>query len=173
MATPVERHLVLVGLPGAGKSTVGKLVARRLARAFVDLDDEIVRHSGMTVAELFARQGESHFRQLEESATARIPPSPVLVIAPGGGWIANERAVATLRARASIIYLRVHPATALARLKNDMTIRPLIAGANPLETLDRLLDARRLKYEAANATVDTDGLDADEVALAIVRIAAG
>ncbi|MDQ6828347.1 MAG: shikimate kinase [Gemmatimonadota bacterium] len=172
MATPADPHLILVGLPGAGKSTVGRAVAAKLGRDFVDLDVEIERVAAMSVAELFSRMGEDYFRTLEAQASAALATSPPMVVAPGGGWMANERAVAPLAGQGRIILLRVRPETALERLQADMTIRPLLQGSNPLDTLMRFSDVRSASYAGADAAVETDNVDVQEVIRQVTLLAA-
>lgn len=164
-------HVVLVGLPGAGKSSVGRDVARRTRRPFVDLD-EVIEHSfGATVTEIFARWGEGKFRAAEAEASERVARGPAAVIAPGGGWMTNSDAVAHLRESSRIVYLRVTPEVALQRMGTGVGRRPLLAGGDPLARVRALHAARRAGYEAvADAIVDTDALDRREVVSRVVAL---
>ena len=165
------RHVILVGLPGAGKSTVGPLVAAALGRPFLDFDVELERRAGASVPEQFARDGEAAFRAREADLSRGLVDGPAMVLAPGGGWLANEAASAPLRPRGRIIYLRTSPAAALARLGAGVADRPLLAAADdPLAALAGLLARRSAGYEAAGLTVDTDGLDPAGVADRVVRV---
>jgi shikimate kinase len=151
----------LVGLPGAGKSSVGNAVATKLHIPFVDLDREIEITAGKSIARIFAEAGEPAFRALELAATARLPRTSAIV-APGAGWISNE-AVRVLVPRAGpTIYLRVEPRTAALRLGAAAADRPLLAG-DPLRELERLLAFRRKLYESADAIVDTEQYPFDQV----------
>ncbi len=165
--------IVLVGLPGAGKSTVGRAVAERLGWTFVDFDEEIERREGAIVAELFARRGEPYFRERERALTAELVGRRALVMAPGGGWIANPEVVALLRPPGRIIYLRVRPATALARLGSGTETRPLLRGADPLSALRLLLERREPHYLAADHVLDVDMFDPQWVAEQVARLASG
>ncbi len=171
------RHVILVGLPGAGKSTVGPLVAAALDRPFLDFDAELERRVGASVPEQFARDGEAAFRAREAGLSRELAAAPAMVLAPGGGWLANSAASAPLRPAGSIIYLRTAPAAALARLGAAVADRPLLAAADdPLAALSALLARRSAGYEAADFTVDTDGCDPAGVAdrvVALVRTAEG
>lgn len=170
---PVTGHLVLVGLPGAGKTTVGRIVAERLGIPFLDLDEEIERREGRSVAELFAQYGEPHFRERERALTAELARRERMVLAPGGGWAASPGAMALLRPGARIIYLRIRPETALARLGSTRATRPLLAGPDPLGELTRLLGEREPHYLGADHVVDVDVLDVEGVTVSVLRLAEG
>ena len=150
------RHLILVGLPGAGKSTTGRLLAKRLRRPFLDFDAEIARRERLTVTQIFARHGEAYFRALEASLSAELADAPPMVLAPGGGWMANSEATAPLRRRGCIIYLRVSPETALRRMGPGYARRPLLRGDDPLAALRRLHADRDAVYAGADHVVDTE-----------------
>lgn len=165
--------LILVGLPGSGKSTVGSAVAENLGWRFVDLDSEIERQAGLPVAEIFAKRGEPYFRELERAATAGLLESTDerVVLAPGGGWITNPGVLEAVGPRSLVIYLRVAPENALARLGAKHTLRPLLKGSDPLVSLRRLLMERQAYYLQADAVVDTDVLDMQSVIREVVRLA--
>ncbi len=167
------RHLVLVGLPGAGKSAVGRAVARRLGRPFVDLDQTIERAVGATLSEIFADRGEAAFRALERDATATLLGAPPAVVAPGGGWIMVPETVAMLRPVAYTIYLQTAPGTALRRLGRGIHRRPLLqADAHgPQSAIAHLYEGRRAAYEAADFIVDTEHLSLQQVTEAVMELA--
>ena len=166
------RHIVLVGLPGSGKSTVGQLVAERLGRTFVDFDPIIERRHGDTIASIFAQFGEAHFRNLERELTVELAERPESqVLAPGGGWITSPDCVALLRPHGVLVYLRATPATALRRLGAAVATRPLVAGADPLAAMKQLLAEREPLYATADHAADTEGLDAGQVADLVVQLA--
>lgn len=161
-------HVVLVGLPGAGKSTVGPLVAARLGRPFLDLDLVLVARDGRPIARQFAEDGEAAFRRREALLSAELATAEPHVLAPGGGWLTNDEAARALRPGATVVYLRTAPAAALARMGHGAAARPLLAGDDPLAALAALLDRRRSAYESADRVVDVDGHPAVEVAERIV-----
>lgn len=163
-------HLILVGLPGAGKTTVGRAVAEKLERPFLDFDDEIERREGMSIAEIFGSKGEQHFRKLERRLTEELAQTSGMVVAPGGGWIANPDVVGIVRPPAQIVYLRVRPATALARLGAARSTRPLLTRADPLAELTRLLEERRLAYEQADVAVSAELLPLQGVIDAVAEL---
>jgi shikimate kinase len=157
-------RVLLVGLPGAGKSTVGQILAEILDWTFVDLDQLIEQEVGLTVAEIFARHGEPHFRQLESDLTKRLVSQHQVVIAPGGGWITNPELPALFASDAVLVWLRVQPETALIRLRATGVSRPLLQVPEALERLQSLLRERRALYERAHVAFDTDDLDPRQIA---------
>jgi shikimate kinase len=153
-----SRHLVLVGMMGSGKSTVGKRCAERLARPLVDTDEIIEGLAGVSVAEVFGRDGEAAFRELERTAVrdACAAPTPS-VIAVGGGAVLDADNRQRMRAAGLVVWLQASPEK-LAMRVGDARSRPLLHG-DPAGTLGRLDALRRPAYEAAaHEIVDTDGL---------------
>jgi shikimate kinase len=148
--------VILVGLPGAGKSTIGSAVAERLGRPFLDLDVELERREGRSVGQIFAEEGEGYFRRKERELTEELRLVGNMILAPGGGWIGDAGVVSLLCPPGRLIYLRVRPATALARLGPNRSLRPLLSRPEPLVELERLYRERKAAYEAADETVDTE-----------------
>jgi shikimate kinase len=164
-------HLVLVGLPGAGKSSVGRQVARRLGRPFFDFDAELERREGLTVSQLFAERGEGAFRLLESALTGELIHGEPAVFAPGGGWITNPGVVALVRPPGRIIHLRVSPAGALRRLGSARASRPLLMESDPVAVMARLWDRRGALYALADAEVDTEAVDFKRVTSQVLQLA--
>ena len=160
---PSVPHLILVGLPGAGKSTVGSVLARELGRSFLDFDAEIARREGMSIAEIFATKGEPTFRQLEHGLTEELREHGGMVLAPGGGWVGRPETVALIRPPAKMIYLRVRPRTAINRMGRSVASRPLLGRPDPVGELERLLKERRAAYESADYVVDVERVPVPEV----------
>jgi shikimate kinase len=163
-------HLVLVGLMGAGKSSVGKRCAELLDRPFVDTDELVVATAGIPFDELWAAEGEQGFRVRERVAVADAAASPApLVIACGGGAVIDADNRRVLRARGIVVWLEASPTVLADRLAGDES-RPLLAGGDRATTLTRLADTRAAAYEAAaHVTIDTEGQTPDEVAAAVVE----
>lgn len=161
----LQGHVILVGLMGAGKTTVGERLAARLDRPFVDTDELLVATAGRTVPELFADVGESGFRALERTAVADACSSPQpLVIACGGGAVLDPENRRTMSGAGVVVWLRATPQHLAERVGDDDG-RPLLAGPGALDTLERLAQVRAPSYEAASdVVVDTDGLAPDAVA---------
>jgi shikimate kinase len=162
----MKRHIVLVGLPGSGKSTVGRLAAGILKAAFTDTDEIVVAAAGMPVAELFAGAGEAHFRRMERAAIDGALAAPPHVVAPGSGWMAQPGNLEAA-SEAVLIYLKVLPETAAARLLGD-TSRPLLMGGDPEARIRELLAPRERWYRQAHAELDAAGA-AEAVATEVVR----
>jgi shikimate kinase len=151
----VIRPIVLVGLPGSGKSTVGPRAALLLATGFSDIDLLVSRAAGIPVAEIFARDGEAAFRSLERAAMERVLSEPPHVIAPGAGWVA-EPGNLEAAGDAVLLYLEISPAAAAARLAGDAT-RPLLAGSDPVARLTGMLETRERWYRRAALTIPASG----------------
>ncbi|MCC6388144.1 MAG: 3-dehydroquinate synthase [Dehalococcoidia bacterium] len=162
--------IVLVGLSGSGKSTVGPLVARRLGWAFTDTDALIEQAAGRSIPELFAEEGEARFREREQAALRDAIARHRTVVSTGGGAPTTPGGRAEL-AQGFTVWLVVSPARAAARLAENPATpdRPLLAG-DALGRLESQLDARRRWYELADAAVDVDYLSPEQAADEIVRL---
>ena len=154
-------NLVLVGMPGCGKSRVGKIVARLLRREFVDLDAEVVRSAGMPIPEIFAKYGEARFRELERIEAQKVAARKNLVIATGGGTIVQPGAPEIFRATGKICYLR-RPLELLQTAHG----RPL---SRDRAAVEKLYSERHEKYEsAADFTVENANSTLEATARAVV-----
>jgi len=163
-------HLVLVGLPGVGKTTIGRAAARQLGRSFLDFDQEIERRAGMEVREIFRVKGEDHFRAMEFALTQELSATGGMVLSPGGGWITQQTSVELLRSAGRIIYLRASPEAVAKRLRRVET-RPLLAGRDPLVALRELYRKRRALYETADVVLDTERLARQQLIAKVVEVA--
>jgi len=170
-----RRHVMLIGMMGAGKSTVGAECARRLDRAFVDTDELIAATAGRSISEIFASDGEEVFRAMERAAVADVCASPApLVIAAGGGAMldpVNRRVAGTC---ATVVWLRADPGELAQRIVAQYaeagTERPLLATTDPVASIERLTTLRTDAYAAAaDVVVDTDDDSVEEVADAILE----
>jgi shikimate kinase len=144
----LDKPIVLVGLMGAGKSTVGRRLARRLSLPFVDTDVEIEEAAGTTTAELFERYGENDFRDGERRLVARLVDGAVRVIATGGGAFVDPRTRQLLNDRAITVWLDA-PVEVLAERTGRRDTRPLLRKGNRAETLARLAEQREPMYAEA------------------------
>lgn len=147
-----RRSIVLVGIMGCGKSTVGKRLAHRLGLEFVDADSEIERAANMTVAEIFAEHGEDYFRSGEERVIARLLREGPQVLATGGGAFMSEATRTAIREQGLSVWLKVDLATAMTRVRRRAT-RPLLRNPDPEGTMRKLLAEREPVYAQAAMTV--------------------
>lgn len=163
-----KKQIVFIGLPGSGKTSVGRLVAGRLGRTFSDADQEISRQAGISIPEIFATHGEDYFRDLEVEVISRLLRGDTGVIALGGGALTRADTAAAL-ADKEVVFLDVSPAVAGARVGQD-SMRPLLQGSdNPSKKITKLEAERRASYlAAATLSVPADG-SLSEVATAVIR----
>lgn len=150
-----QRSLVLVGLMGAGKTAVGKLLAERIGLPFVDADAEIQAAAGRGVGEIFAEFGEPAFRDVERRVIARLLDGPPVVLATGGGAFMSAETRRRIRERGVSVWLRADLDLLVARTEKSRTYRPLLAQGDRRATLKRLMDERYPVYAEADLTVDT------------------
>lgn len=150
-------------MPGSGKSSIARRVARVTGRRCVDVDSEIERVEGRAIPEIFAAEGEAGFRDVEARVLREVLASEEpLVVATGGGAVLRDENRAVMRERGTVVWLRATPETLLRRV-GDGSSRPLLAG-DPLGNLVRLLDERGAAYAAAaHEAIDTDDLPFDEI----------
>jgi len=178
MTGGLRPHLVLVGLMGAGKTTVGAACATRLGRPFVDVDEVVESLAGRPVREIFRTDGEAVFRRLEREAVADVCSSPApLVIACGGGAVLDAESRRRLRAAGLVVWLRAAPDELARRVGRgeEAAERPLLARdsgegrGSPVDVLGGLLEARTPAYEdVADVTVETDSRTVEQVADAVL-----
>ncbi len=147
-------HIVLIGMMGVGKSTVGRRVAKELSRPFVDSDDEVVARTGRAVSEIFATDGEPAFRAIEEDVMADLLASPTpSVIAAAGGSVLSSTTRARLRESGTVVWMRA-PVDVLVGRTSRGTHRPALAN-DPRATLNQMETDRESLYgEVADITVD-------------------
>ena len=152
-----DRPIVLVGLMGAGKTTVGRRLAARLGLPFVDTDAEVARAAGLAVAQMFDRLGEAAFRERERDAVARLAAGPPRVIAAGGGAFVDEVGRGLLLASCTTVWLDAGVETRARRVGRDGGGRTLLRGRDPRAALAALAEQRRPFYAAAHFRVDAEG----------------
>lgn len=162
--------VALVGLSGAGKSSVGWRLAGRLGWPLRDTDALVVTTSERSIAQIFAEAGEAHFRALETAALQQALGSPPCVLATGGGIVLAPENRALLRERAFVVWLDAPTTTLITRLQAHDEPRPLLQGDNPLERLEALRAARAAFYtEVADLCVNTDERSIEEIVAQIAH----
>ena len=166
----MARHLILVGLPGSGKSTVGRRAAESLGAPLFDIDLLLMREMGMPVEQIFGMVGEPRFREMEHKAVlAAMATEQPAVIVPGGGWAAQPGHMHGARPNALLIYLSCPAATAVKRTEQGEA-RPLLAGGDPLARMRKLLEAREPFYKLADYEVAAER-GTEEVVAGVMDIA--
>ncbi|KAF0184465.1 MAG: shikimate kinase [Alphaproteobacteria bacterium] len=170
-ALVLDRPIVLVGLMGAGKTTVGRRLAALLKLPFVDADEEIERAAGLTIPEIFDLRGEAEFRSGERRVIARLLQGPPQVLATGGGAFMNDETRALVRAHAISVWLRADLDVLMRRVEKRDS-RPLLRGVDPRATMERLMAERYPVYAQADLTIDSNnGPHASAVSLVIRALA--
>jgi shikimate kinase len=153
---------------GAGKSSVGRCLRRRMGLALLDIDEVVASNFGMSIPEIFAEHGEKKFREAETEALRRVRTEEQTIIITGGGVVLRKENVEILRSQAAIVWLDGDEETLFARASRKQN-RPLLQTKNPRKTFSQILDARRPLYaNIANIRVDTSVLTDEEVAVAIL-----
>jgi len=159
--TPVQ-NIALIGFMAVGKSAIGRNLARKLRRRFVDLDRLLEKAEGLKVVEIFAQKGEAYFRQLEKRTLAAVLQADGQVIATGGGVVTDDESLSLLRDNSLVIGLRASVDTLLARAGSSVK-RPLLKGTNRRARVEELLRQREARYAQAHVTIDTTDLSIDQV----------
>lgn len=167
-----KRNLILVGLMGAGKSSVGRIVATQLGIPFIDTDAEIERVSRMTIPELFAAYGEQEFRALESRVIKRILRTGPRVVSTGGGAFINDRTRKFIKRGGLSLWLKADLDILWERV-NKRDTRPLLRTENPRKTLEDLMDARYPIYAEADITVLSRDVRKEKMADEILAAVAG
>lgn len=163
-------HLWLIGMMGAGKTEIGKRLARLAGLPFRDTDREIEEAAGRNLAELFGTDGEAAFRERETEVINRLAAGDTAVVATGGGAISNRLNVEAMRSTGTVIWLVASPFNLLQRIGDDPD-RPLLACGDRLGMIRRLLEQREEAYaEAAHAIVDTEGRTVQECTAQVVAV---
>ncbi|MFB0936208.1 MAG: shikimate kinase [Propionivibrio sp.] len=159
----ISENIYLVGLMGAGKTTIGRSLAKRLSLSFVDTDKEIEARTGVSIPTIFEIEGEDGFRKREAQIIAEMSARSGLVVATGGGGVLRVENRANMRASGFVVYLNVPPQTLWERTRNDRN-RPLLQVADPLLKLNQLFAIRDPLYrEVANLIVDGSRTNAQGV----------
>ncbi len=175
-ARQMSNKLILTGFSGSGKSQVGLAIAGIQGWDFWDTDEEVVRVSGKSIADIFEEDGEAVFRYLEKEAVARACAESGVVVSTGGGAIVDPDNYSAMAASGVIVCLEAEPETIVQRLgqpqNGDETVevRPMLAGPDPIQRVRELKAERQAYYDLAEGVVRTDGLTVQEVAQEALRI---
>jgi shikimate kinase len=163
-------NIALTGFMAVGKSAVGRALARKLKRRFIDLDRAVEKSEGMKVSDIFAQKGEAYFRQCEKHTLAAVLEHDNQVIATGGGAIVDEENFRLIQERALLVCLTADTDVLLKRA-GPGSKRPLLNGGDRKSRIEELLRLRRDKYARAHLSIDTTELTIDQVAERIIEMA--
>lgn len=166
-------RILLIGFMGAGKTSVGRRVARALGWRFIDFDDAIVAEEGRPVADIFRDSGEAYFRGVEARVGRALLGQRNVVLASGGGWAVQPGRLDEVPPGTETFWLRVSPEAALERASRTPGKRPLLAVDRPEDRVARLLAEREPAYARAACVVDTSDRTVEDVSTEILRILAG
>ena len=162
-----DRPIVLIGMMGAGKTTVGRRLATRLGRHFVDSDEEVEKAAGMSIEDIFAAHGEADFRAGEVKVIARLLKESGMVLGTGGGAFMNAETRAVIKETAVSVWIKADFDLLFQRVSRRSN-RPLLKTANPRETLQKLIDARYPTYAEADITIVSRDVPQDQVASEVI-----
>jgi len=168
-----RRSIVLVGMMGVGKSSIGRRLATRLGIPFVDADTEIEKAAGMSIADIFARHGETYFRNGEARVIARLLEGGPQVLATGGGAVMNADTRAAIKAKGVSIWLNADVDVLMRRINKRKHERPMLHTPDPVATLRQLLDERGPVYAQADLTVQSREVPHDAIVIEITTALAG
>ncbi len=165
----MKTNIALIGFMGVGKTAVGKVLAEKLGRSFVELDLLIEQKAGKSIPDIFQQDGETVFRELEIEVTKEVSKDENLVIACGGGIVLNKINIDRLRQQSRIVYLTAPPEVILKRVSGEAGERPLLKTVGRDLNIRELLGFRKPFYErAADIIINTSKLDIDSVAEQII-----
>jgi shikimate kinase len=168
-----QRSIVLVGMMGVGKSSIGRRLAARLGVPFVDADAEIEKAAGMSISDIFARHGEDYFRNGEARVIARLLETGPQVLASGGGAVMNADTRAAIKVKGVSIWLRAEIEVLMRRIAKRKNERPMLQTDDPTETLRQLLVTREPVYALADLTVQSREAPHDAIVTEIMQVLAG
>jgi shikimate kinase len=163
------KNIVILGFMGTGKSSVAKIVAKKLNFQFIEMDNLIEEKEGITINKIFQDKGEEYFRTLERKLTQEISPKQDQVISTGGGIVLNEKNILDFRKNGILFSLLAKPEVILERVKKE-THRPLLKTKDPLKTIKKMLNYRKPFYKKADYQIDTSDLTIKEVSEEIIKI---
>ncbi len=162
------RNIVLVGFMGTGKTTIGRLLSEKTGMTLLDMDSMIEERAGKSINEIFAEEGEPHFRALEREMAQELSAGNGHVISTGGGIVLNSDNIADFETSGLVVCLLASAETVLDRVRHDTT-RPLLAGDKEAKIVE-LLESRKPLYEAVAHKIDTNGLAPETIAEQIIGL---
>jgi shikimate kinase len=166
-------NIVLIGMRGSGKTAVGKILAQKMGREFVEMDELITRKAGLTIPEIVEKHGWGKFRDLEEEITSEVARQNNIINASGGGMVTRENNIIKLKASGVMVWLQADVDTLVSRTGEDTNRPPLVEGRSRREDMKLTLKERRPLYQqAADLTVNTENKTPEEVADLVINLLA-
>lgn len=165
----MSKNIVLVGLSGSGKTTIGNILSKYSNYLFTDTDEVIVKLQNRSINEIFAENGEEYFRDLETEVTKEVSKRGNQIISTGGGIVLREENLINLKQNGIVFYLKTSVETLIKRLDGDNS-RPLLKTNDIKTKLENMLQIRGSLYEKADIIIETDKISAEETAKEILRI---
>lgn len=166
----MRSNIALIGFMGTGKSAVGKALAKKLGREFVEMDSLIEEMAGKSIPEIFQQDGEITFREMEIKVTKKVAQGSMQVMACGGGIVLNKINTDRLRETSRMVYLKTSPQKILERTASDDNERPLLTVPDPAQRIRELLDFRKPFYQySADITINTSKLSIDKITDLIIN----
>jgi len=164
-------NIVLIGMRGSGKTTVGKILARKLGREFIEMDELITQRAGLGIPEMVERYGWAKFRDIEEEVTGEVAGRDNIINASGGGVVTREKNIQELKKSGVLVWLQADVDTLVNRIGEDTERPPLVEGRSHREDMEITLKERKPLYQqAADLTVNTENKTPEEVAEAIINL---
>jgi shikimate kinase len=160
-------HVILVGMMGAGKTTVGRIISHVTGRNFIDIDQLIEKQTGMSIFEIITEHGEDYFRKIEKDVILSLSPKFPFVISTGGGAVMDNDVFNFFKSIGKIVYLKTSPDVLYKRTAN-VEVRPLLKEGNRLSILRDLLKKRESRYHEADVVIETDNSTPNEIAEKII-----
>ena len=163
------KTIILTGMMGAGKTTVAKILAKKLNIKSIDIDSLIEQNEGEKISEIFSEKGEEYFRKIEKNTIDNIFTRENLVISLGGGALENNETREFLLTNSTVIYLQTSPEIIFERIKSN-TERPLLCGNMSVEKISEILEKREKNYQTATYKITTDNKTPDQIAEEIIGV---
>ena len=165
-----KKKIVLLGMTGVGKTTIGRVLSKILRRTFIDIDFEVEKASGQKIHHIFERYGENEFRKIEKKTLYRLLDSENnLVIATGAGILGDQKTIDVIKENSICIFLEIKMNNLVERLTNNIKSRPLLKNVNLREKLENMIKKRKENYIQAHIVIPVDGLTIPDIVRRIIN----
>jgi shikimate kinase len=164
-------NIVLIGLRGSGKTMVGRILAQKLGREFIEMDELVTRRAGLSIPEIVKKHGWERFRELEEEVTSRVAKLENIINASGGGVVTSKKNIVKLKQKGVLVWLQAKVGTLVKRTEEDSQRPPLAGGRTAREDMEITYKERKALYQqAADLVIDTEDKTPEEVAETIINL---